>query len=622
MRFGPTLAVLSFSCAFVVAGCSGPVITPGACTSSSECGAGVCVDGHCVAHGPDAGSDGGAVTQPDAQFPDGGPAHGAGCSADLRDVLDSSGHTIRTCPVDQGCTMGACVPACDAAAASHGSIGCAFLAMTPPNYPPALPPCHAVFLANTWAQPVHVTVTRDGTTYDATMFGRIVDNATAPSAWAPIPATGIPVDAVGVLFLSSDPASVMPETGTPLSCPVTPAIDASTVINATGLGHAWSIGTDAPVSAYDITPFGGAPSFFPSAALLLPSSALGDQYVVIATPIGTASPAGPQWLAIVGDTNGTSVSIQPTIDLPAAGGLPAIAAGATGTVMLDAGQVAQWQLAATTTRDTSGTLVRADHPVAIVAGNRFFRLQPTPGPGGEATHQQILPVDALGHRYVAAPYTTRRMDLAPEAIPYRIVGAVDGTTLTFDPAITGAPSALGRGQIVDVTTSSAFVVASQDAMHPFALAQIMPTANLVGGSRTGAHPSMYGPQLGDEEFVVLFPPDQFLSRYVFFTDPTYWTTNLALIRTPDASGAFQPVTVDCLGEVSGWTSANAAHDYEVTTVDLVRAGVGVGTCANGHHAASSTAPFGVVVWGTDAYASYAYPAGGNARQLVMLPPLI
>ena len=60
----------------------------------------------------------------------------------------------------------------------------------------------------------------------------------------------------------------------------------------------------------------------------------------------------------------------------------------------------------------------------------------------------------------------------------------------------------------------------------------------------------------------------------------------------------------------------------VATVDLVRAGVGIGTCVNGLHVAESDGPFGVVVWGTDAYASYAYPAGGNARQLVMLPPLI
>jgi hypothetical protein len=601
--------------------CATPVTT---CTSNVECGFGACVDGHCVGR-PDGGADAaidGTTPPPDAVFLDTGPARGAGCSADLRDVLNASGSVLRTCPDDQGCAMGLCVPACDAAAAAHGSIGCGFLAMTPPTYPPALPPCHAVFLANTWARPVGITVTRGGTSYDATMFGRIVDNATTPDHWVAIPATGIPVDAVGVLFLSSDPNAVMPETGTPLVCPVTPAIDASTVIAGTGEGDAWSIATDAPVSAYDMIPFGGAPSFFPSASLLLPTSALGDQYVVIATPIGTATPAGPQWLAVIAGDVATELSIRPTIDLAAGGALPAIAAGSTGTVSLAPHQVAQWQLPSTTTIDTSGTLVTADHEVAVVAGNRFFRLQPTPGPGGEGTHQQILPVGALGHRYVAAPYTTRRMDLAPENIPYRLVGAVDGTTLTFDPAVAGAPTTLMRGQIIDLSSTASFVVASQDEMHPFALGQVMPTANLVGGSRPGAQDSMYGRQLGDEEFVVLFPPDQYLSRYVFFTDPTYWTTNLSLVRVPDSGGTFHPVMVDCLGEVSGWAAADVAHTYEVTTVDLVRAGVGVGTCVNGHHVAESAAPFGVVVWGTDAYASYAYPAGGNARQLAMLPPLI
>lgn len=614
MRF----AIATLSLVLLSAGCSCTSLTVPTCSSSTECTAGqVCIDRHCVPR-TDAGLDGGSVVPPDAQFPDTGPAHGAGCSADLRDVLNASGGVLRTCPADQGCSMGDCVPACDAAAAAHGSIGCAFLAMTPPTYPPDLPPCHAVFIANTWAQPVRLTITRAGTTYDATMFGRIADNGTAPSAWAPIPATGIPVDAVGVLFLSSDPASTMLETGTMLTCPVTPAIDAATTIAGSGTGDAWSIVTDAPVSGYDIMPFGGAPSFFPSASLLLPTSALRDQYVVISTPLGTATPAGPQWLAVIATTDATSVSLQAPVDLPGGGGLATVPAATPTMITLNAGQVAQWQLP----DDPSGTLIQADHEVAVLAGNRFFRLQPTPGPGGEGTHQQILPVDALGHRYVAAPYTTRRTDLAPEAIPYRIVGAVDGTTLTFDPSISGAPTTLARGEIADLTTTSAFVVTSQDAMHPFALAQVMPTANLVGGSRPGAQPSMYGPQLGDEEFVILFPPDQFLSRYVFFTDPTYWTTNLALVRVPDASGAFQPVTVDCVGEVTGWAAAGSAHAYEVANVDLVRANVGVGTCTNGHHVASSTAPFGIVVWGTDAYASYAYPAGGNAQQLVMLPPLI
>lgn len=607
------LALVTSACA-----CDRPALD--ACEATSDCATGrVCVDRRCVPTA-DGGADAFDASMLDAALPDAGPPVGSGCSADLRDVLSSSGAVRRTCPADQGCSMGTCVPACDAAAAAEGSIGCAFVAHTPPTYPAALPPCHAVFLANAWPSDVRVTISRDGVSHDASAFGRIVDNATAPAAWAPIPATGIPEGGVAVLFLSSDPAAVMPETGMPLTCPITPAIDAATVIMGSGTGAAWSITTDAPVSAYDIIPFGGAPSFFPSASLLLPTSALADEYVVIATPTGTASSSGPQWLAIAAIIDDTTITIQPTVDLPGGGAVPAIAAGTMGSVVLDAGEVAQWELPAGAAADTSGTLVSADQPVAVIAGNRFFRLQPTPGPGGEGTHQQILPVGALGSRYVAAPYETRRADLAPEEIPYRIVGAVDATTLTLDPAVPGVPAMIGRGQVVDFTTSDAFVVSAQDAMHPFALAQVMPTANLVGGSRPGAQDSMFGPQLGDEEFVVLFPPDQFLSRYVFFTDPTYWTTNLAVVRVRQ-DGAFAPVTVDCVGELSGWTAVGGSEDLEVTTVDLVRAGAGVGSCVNGGHTAESAAPFGIVVWGTDAYASYAYPAGGNARTLAELPPL-
>ena len=120
--------------------------------------------------------------------------------------------------------------------------------------------------------------------------------------------------------------------------------------------------------------------------------------------------------------------------------------------------------------------------------------------------------------------------------------------------------------------------------------------------------------LGDEEFTILLPPGQFLSRYVFFTDPTYPTTNLVITRVAGPSG-FEDVTVDCLGTVTGWQPVGSSTKYQVTNVDLLRAAVPAGTCANGRHTAQSNAPFGVVVWGEDSYSSYAYPAGGNGAQL-------
>lgn len=612
MRF----AHLAFSM-LVAAGCGG---TGGnTCASDGECPTGSCVDGVCRDR-----TDGGAIDAStrdaalaDAARPDAGPPIGSGCSADLRDVLDAVGGVLYECPSDQGCSEGRCVDPCTAASATRGTIGCEFRVPTPPAYPAVLPPCHAMFVANAWPLPAHVTVSRGATSYDVTSFGRIVDNTRPESEWAPVPAEGIPQGAVAVLFLSSDPASVLEEGSRPsLACPITPAIDAATTV-ATGTADTFRVTSDVPVRAYDMLPYGGARSHVPSAQLLLPANAWGTEYVVLDAPPGTHDVPGPMWMQIVALEDATSVRVHPRVALPAGGDLPAIAADTTATITLSAGQLAQWEVG---TADPTGTLISADHPVAVLTGNRFLRLQPVPGPGGDSTHQQLLAADALASEYVAAPYETRRADLAPEVVPYRIVGAIDGTTLTFEPPIAGAPDHVDRGAVVELASADPFIVRSQDAAHPFAMAQMMTTANIEGGSRPGATDPDFSANLGDEEFVVLFPPGQFLDEYVFFSDPSYATTNLVIVRSRGESG-FAPVTIDCLGEVGGFRAIGSSGQYEMTTIDLIRADVPVGSCANGRHVASSALPFGLIVWGLDAYSSYAYPAGGNARALNEIGPL-
>jgi hypothetical protein len=536
-----------------------------------------------------------------------------GCSGDLRSVVDADGKVIITCPPEQGCLGGQCIEACAAAAGSHGNVGCDFRVTTPGTYPAALPPCFAVFLTNTWPRPAKITVSHAGKPYDVTQFGRIPQNGQPESTWPAVPAAGIPVGEVAVLFLSQDPNSIMPETGKPLTCPVPPAINAPTVLSGSGKGEAFHITSDTPISGYDIIPYGGAESHFPSAQLLFPTSAWGKNYVMIATPPGTYSPPGPLWGHVLADQDNTKVEVLPSVDLPMSPAFPAAPKNQTATFTLSAGQYLQWELPSASA-DMSGTVVLSDKPVAVFAGNRFFRLQPMPDPGGESTHQQIFPVSALSHEYVAAPYETRRKDLLPEDIHYRLVGAKDGTTLTFDPPIAGAPAKVDQGQTADFLAKGPFLIKSQDDKHPFSVAQIMDTANILGGTRPGATAPMFAPMLGDEEFVVLLPPAQLLSSYVFFTDPAYPTTNLSITRVKAKDG-FHDVTVDCLGPISGFVPAGSDGRYEVTTVDLVRADIGVNGCTNGRHTATSAAPFGIVVWGLDSYSSYAYPAGGNAAQL-------
>lgn len=522
------------------------------------------------------------------------------CSGDLTSVVDkNSGLVVQTCPPDQGCAGGGCVPACDAAKASRGSIGCDYVVATPSFYPTIAPPCFAVFLANNWQKAIKVQVSRGGQTYDVSAFGRIATTGKPEAQWPAVPADGIPTGQVAVLFLSADPTSA---NATPLTCPVPTAIPAGTAVGGTGRGQAWHIATDAPVTAYDILPYGGASSYLPSAELLLPTSAWGTNYYGIVPPRGGA---GPQWGQVVAQADGTTVQVLPNVPLPGGANVSAAPKGTTTTYTLKAGEYIQWQ----DTAEMSGTVLAADKPIAFVGGNGYvcYRSQTSQEGGCDSAHQQVAPVSALGSAYVGAAYATRRAAGQPESIPYRLVAAVDGTNLTYDPPVQGAPIQVNAGQTLDFESAAPFVVKSQDDQHPFHLGQVMPGCGVSGGSKGGGC-------LGDDEYVNLVPPAQYLSRYVFFTDPTYKTTNLVFVRVKVA-GAFQDVKLDCAGVVTGWKAVDAAGNYEQADVDLVRNGQPNGACNNGPHVAESKGPFGLMVWGTDEYASYAYPAGGNVAPI-------
>jgi hypothetical protein len=558
------------------------------------------------------------------------------CSGDLQSVISMSGVVIEKCPADQGCAGGTCVPACQAAAAAKGTIGCDFVVATPSFYPLIAPPCFAIFIANSWGKPVTIQVSRNGVSYDPTTFGLIPAVGVAATSWAPIAATGVPEGDVGILFMSQDPTS---SNETPLTCPITPALNVTdgsalyshTAAN-TGTGFAWHIVTDVPVTAYDMLPYGGALSYLPSAELLIPTTAWTNNYYGVVPFRGnSAATEGPQWGQIVAAQDGTIVKVVPNVSLPAGGAVPAAPASAVTTFNLSAGEYIQWQ----DSGEMSSTIISSNYPIGFSGGLGYdcYSSATSTGGGCDSAHQQIPPIAALGHDYVATPFATRRASLLPESIPYRIVGAVDGTTLVYDPpgiastasALYGAaPLTLAAGQVADFETTSAFRVTSQDKNHPFYVGQIMPGCFVTGGSRPGCGTSLdFGDCcLGDEEFVNVVPPAQFLDKYIFFTDVTYATTNLVFTRTKTATG-FADVTLDCAGTLTGWEPVGTEGLYETTNIDLVRAGMPNGTCNNGPHTATSTGPFGLMVWGLDEAASYAYPAGGNVAPIntVVVPPV-
>jgi hypothetical protein len=543
---------------------------------------------------------------------------GLGCSPDLHNVVNANGDVVMKCAPTDGCAAGVCVPACQAAGADHGTVGCSFMVATPSFYAGYAAPCFSVFVANDWSEPATIEVSRGGTSYDVTTFGRIAEPTTPPTSWAAVPTSGLPSGQVAVLFLSADPSA-------PYLCPVTPALSSGTAVIGTGTGQAWQIQTSIPVTSYDELPYGGAPSVLPSAELILPTTAWGTNYIAVVPQVGNRSNPfgnGPQWGQILAVQDGTTVKVVPTVALPSGTGVAAAPAAAVTTYTLSAGEFIQWQApwtsGSTAPLEMEGTVVSSNLPVAFMGGNGYlcYNSATTTGGGCDSAHQQIPPVNALGNEYAVAPYTTRRADLMPESIPYRIVGAVAGTTLTYDPPVTGAPPTLDQGTSVDFEAIGGFVVKSQDNKHPFYIGQTMTGCEVESGSR-----STDGCD-GDEEFVNVVAPAQYLPGYVFFTDPSYGTTNLVFVREQTKGGSFADVTLDCTGTLTGWTAIGSSGKYEMTNVDIARDNVANGTCANGPHSATSQGGFGLTVWGTAAAASYAYPAGGNVAAInsVVIPP--
>ncbi len=548
--------------------------------------------------GPSSGGGGSSGT-----FGTGGSGAAGGscgaCSADLHSILDCDGNVIETCPPDQGCGADGCVPACQAAEENQSTTGCDYWAMAPVSFGYT---CFAAFVANTWGSPVTIEVEYNGAPLPVSSFAFVPQGTGLGLTYAPL--TGaLPPGEVAILFLS--------HTGS--GCPQPVAVDGAS-FDGTAIGEAFHITASAPVVAYDIFPYGGGSSAVASANLLIPTSAWGDNYMATTAFQATFT---PPWIAMVAREDDTQVTIAPSVAIVGGAGVAGTPQGVPITYTLQAGDVLKLEQ----NEDLSGSPIQADKPIGVWGGNPCTNV-PADIAACDGMHQQIPPIKALGNAYTAVRHRDRYPGTEEVAI-WRFVGAVDGTTLTYDPPQPGAPTTLQSGQVILYEAPQPFVVSSQGDTHPFYLAQYM----------TGCTRYWPGSDCrGDPEFVNVIPPAQFRSGYVFFTDPTYPTTHLVFTRRRASDGNFHDVTLACAGVLTGWQPVGASGDYEYTRVDLVNGNfVPVGACNNGRHEASSNGPFGITVWGwgeagTSLYSeacSYAYPAGASVQSIntVVVPPV-
>jgi hypothetical protein len=578
-------------------------------------GLGCCILVAALAQSCSATSDGSKKGGKDESTAGSGGAGGAGfgtggsgggcegsCSSDGKQAFACDG-SVDTCDSSELCAYGRCLPACEASEALKSSVGCRYHAVMMDGYASAVGGCFTVFVANTFDVPAVLDVSFGGTPIDLGSYAKIPQGTgTALTYGAYDAAAGLSPGGMAILFLANFGG---------VTCPVPAAMGSGAQIAGTGLGQSFVLESSAPVVAYQMLPYGGGSAAVTGASLLLPTSAWDTNYVAVnAYAHSPLSGRGPS-LDIVAEEDGTTVTLLPKVDIVAGGGVSGASANVPVTYDLAAGQVLQ----ITQPAELTGSPIQSNKRIGVWGGHPCLTV-PVNYYACDHAEQQIPPVRALGSEHVAVSH--RQRSAVAENPPWRIIGVVDGTQLSYEPMPPGADTTVDLGEVIEFTTYEPFVVRSQDIDHPFVLVTYMT------GEQTVTE------YYGDADFVRIVPAGQYLRRYVFFTDPTYPNTNLVVVRKSDG-GSFADVELGCAGVLGGWTPIGSSGLYEYTRIDLISGNFEPQNgCNNGRHEMTSSAPFGLWVWGWGTpeapgtiSVSYGYPAGENVVPVndVEVPPV-
>ncbi|MBN2803998.1 MAG: IgGFc-binding protein [Deltaproteobacteria bacterium] len=374
----------------------------------------------------------------------------------------------------------------------------------------------------------------------------------------------------------------------PLEYEVSP-VPAGCIDNLTDSKHCYSVTNDA--------------------SLLMPSTAMTGAYRVFSYGGSYPDSFGdaPGAIAITATEDNTLVKVQLSDAIAAGTGVAAADAGAVVEYTLNAGDVVQLlgkpgQWMGEPHGDLTGSLVLAldandegtsdspnYKPVQVIGLSPIADLTPaTVVSYADHMEEAIMPAEALGSKYIVAPPTGKGG--SPVEHRVRIIGNVDGTTLTYEgTAPPGAPSSLDSGKWAEVITTSPFIVSSQDEDHPFIVVSFIQ---------------------GDEPGVTMeVTPQQFRDSYTFLA-PVSYETNYCDILIPDGA----TVTLD--GAPVGGSNTAIGGGWSIQRVQLTG-----GPGGDGKHKLTADQPVGLQVMGYGWATSYYYPGGLNL-EIISKPPVI
>ena len=517
-------------------------------------------------------------------------------------------------------------PACRLGPNERGNAGCTFYAV-----PTFANGCFVIYVVNPARDAVHINLSYYKTPIPLAQFGRRLQRTNGATVLAGYDeAAGLLPGEALVVFVNGPGGIIAQET-----CPVPSfsgfrGFDFWPARESTGYADAYRLTTDRPVVAYQFYGYGRSGLDRSSATLLLPAESWGKT-TVVTTPRDSYWLGGPE-VAIVAGEDDTEVRFRPTQDMVDVDDPSQIVrSGVTKSMHLNTGEFVQ--LAAKETRplapfDTawpplSGSIVSANKPVGVMGTSRGFRMPL--GLEAGASHQQLPPREALGHEYAAVRYPDR-LPTVDEETPWQIVGAADGTELTYVPAAPkDAPATLAVGQVAHFWSKTPFVVRSQDDRHPFVFTGYMTSPSYVDPDNPDDGP-------GAPVLVNVVPTEQYDQSYGFFTDPSFPETRLVVVRKKNAEGRFGDVKLACAG--AALTGFRALGEFEFAQIVLTSKGKpAIPGCDRAVQFIEGGSPFAVTVWGWAPYletpqhtyshsAAYGYPAGARARPANQAPPIV
>jgi hypothetical protein len=357
----------------------------------------------------------------------------------------------------------------------------------------------------------------------------------------------------------------------------------------------------------------GCFSYSNDASLLMPSTAMTGNYRVVGwhgfdgnaglPPLIPASPGMPSYIAITATQANTTVKLQVSstgkvIAGASGSNIAAIAGGGTASYTMNAGDVIELFTDQSATTDLSGSLVQADKPVQVIGG---VPCVANPSAACDHIEQSIQPAETLGSHYVVNMPTGPHDTSVGATV--RLVGNVNNTTLTFTPAVSGAPATLNAGQVAEFDASSDFVVQGD---HEFIVGIIMKSGSVVDPMPI----TSTAPSKGDPSLSTITAVEQYRLKYVFLAPDDYDLNYADVVAPMNAMLMLDGKKVNANPTQVGSTG------YGVYRIKLT-SGANMGT-----HTLTSDQPVGVQVLGYGSYTSYQYPAGLDLLSIAPPPPPI